>query len=188
MRGLRASGRLTKEHSGSASELHVSLGVSGGDRCDKRDHLGPRNAWAKECIAVNSNRHFSREPNPFEHSFGNLSLEAPANKSLLPAVGALISSAPLAGYFRVKGMGNPIHEYDNETRLVHFCLHLEIKDKLPQTFDKIGGTWYHKDPGDTGTLVPSTSTRMIPLPPGIPTMIWSYFYRQLATGGHQEGW
>ena len=43
------------------------------------------------------NSHFSREPNPFEQSFGNPSSEAPANKSLLPPVAALTSPAPLAG-------------------------------------------------------------------------------------------
>ena len=85
-------------------------------------------------------------------------------------------------------MGNPIYEYDNETRLVHFCLHFEIKDKMPEAFDKVGGTWYVKEPGEIGTRIPSTSATMTPPPPGIPTLVWSYFYRQLATGGHWEGW
>ena len=39
-----------------------------------------------------TNSHFSREPNPFEQSFGNPSSE---NKSLLPPVAALTSPAPL---------------------------------------------------------------------------------------------
>lgn len=42
--------------------------------------------------------HFSREPNPFEQSFGNPSSEAPVtNKSLLPPVAALTSPAPVGG-------------------------------------------------------------------------------------------
>ena len=40
---------------------------------------------------------FSREPNPFEQSFGNPSSELPANKSLLPPVAALTSPALLGG-------------------------------------------------------------------------------------------
>lgn len=44
-----------------------------------------------------TNSHFSREPNPFEQSFGNPSSELPANKSLLPPVAALTSPAPLGG-------------------------------------------------------------------------------------------
>ena len=47
--------------------------------------------------AGHSNSHFSREPNPFEQSFGNPSTDVPANKSLLPPVAALTSPAPLAG-------------------------------------------------------------------------------------------
>lgn len=43
------------------------------------------------------NSHFSREPNPFEQSFGNPSSELPVNKSLLPPVAALTSPAPIAG-------------------------------------------------------------------------------------------
>ena len=159
MRGLRASGRLTKEHSGSASELHISLSVSGGDRCEKRDHLGPRNASPSILIAT---FHESRTPS-------NNHLATSHWKRLRTS--HYYPPSELLHLRRVKGTGNTIHEYDDETRLVHFCLHLEIKDKLPQTFDKIGGTWYHKDPGDIGSLIPSTSARMIPLPPGIPTMI-----------------
>ncbi|CAF9906908.1 hypothetical protein IMSHALPRED_005389 [Imshaugia aleurites] len=45
--------------------------------------------------AGHTNSHFSREPNPFEQSFGNPSSELPANKSLLPPVAALTSPAPL---------------------------------------------------------------------------------------------
>ena len=44
-----------------------------------------------------TNSHFSREPNPFEQSFGNPSSDLPSNKSLLPPVAALTSPAPLAG-------------------------------------------------------------------------------------------
>ena len=40
---------------------------------------------------------FSREPNPFEQSFGNPSTEPPVNKSLLPPVASLTSPAPIAG-------------------------------------------------------------------------------------------
>ena len=40
---------------------------------------------------------FSREPNPFEQSFGNPASDAPANKSLLPPVASLTSPAPAAG-------------------------------------------------------------------------------------------
>ena len=47
--------------------------------------------------AGHGNSHFSREPNPFEQSFGNPSSEVPPNKSLLPPVAALTSPAPLAG-------------------------------------------------------------------------------------------
>ena len=43
-----------------------------------------------------TNSHFSREPNPFEQSFG-VSSEQPSSKSLLPPVAALTSPAPLAG-------------------------------------------------------------------------------------------
>ena len=85
-------------------------------------------------------------------------------------------------------MGIPVYEFDNETRLVHFCLHFEIKDKVPEWFDKLAGTWYHKDPAKLGTKIPSTSTPMTTVPPGIPTMVWAYFHRQLATGGCWEGW
>ena len=41
--------------------------------------------------------HFSREPNPFEQSFGGSSTDAPASKSLLPPVASLTSPAPLGG-------------------------------------------------------------------------------------------
>lgn len=42
----------------------------------------------------NANSHFSREPNPFERSFGQPS-EGPDTKSVLPPVAALTSPAPL---------------------------------------------------------------------------------------------
>ena len=41
--------------------------------------------------------HFSREPNPFEQSFGVSSTDTPASKSLLPPVASLTSPAPLSG-------------------------------------------------------------------------------------------
>ena len=85
-------------------------------------------------------------------------------------------------------MGNPIYGYDNETRLVHFCLHFEIKDKMPESFDKVNGIWYVKEPAELGTKIPSTSATMTEPPAGVPTLVWSYFYRQLATGGHWAGW
>ena len=43
-----------------------------------------------------NNTHFSREPNPFEKSFGQPPSEAPDSKSLLPPVASLTSPAPLA--------------------------------------------------------------------------------------------
>ena len=85
-------------------------------------------------------------------------------------------------------MGTPVYEFDNETRLVHFCLHFEIKDKMPESFDKINGMWYVKEPAELGTKIPSTSITITPLLAGIPSLVWSYFHRQLATGGHWEGW
>lgn len=85
-------------------------------------------------------------------------------------------------------MGNPVYGFDNETRLVHFCLHLQIKDKLPVSFHTVDGIWYVKEPRELGTKIPSTSVTETPLPPGIPTGVYSYFYRQLGTGGDWAGW
>lgn len=45
---------------------------------------------------AHTNSHFSREPNPFEKSFGQPSSEAPDTKSFLPPVASLTSPAPLA--------------------------------------------------------------------------------------------
>ena len=75
-------------------------------------------------------------------------------------------------------MGDPIDEFDNETRLVHFCPHFEIKDKMPESFDKVNGIWYVKEPAELGTKIPSTSATMTEPPAGVPTLVWSYFYRQ----------
>lgn len=62
---------------------------------------GPTHQNAEEGVDYfsggHTNSHFSREPNPFEQSFGNPSSELPANKSLLPPVAALTSPAPLGG-------------------------------------------------------------------------------------------
>ena len=85
-------------------------------------------------------------------------------------------------------MGNSRYEYDNETRLIHVCLHFEIKDKMPVSFHKVDGIWYVKEPAELGTKIPSTSITATPPPPGIPTSVWSYFYRQLGTGGDWEAW
>ena len=46
--------------------------------------------------STHNNSHFSREPNPFERSFGQPSHETSDSKSLLPPVAALTSPAPLA--------------------------------------------------------------------------------------------
>lgn len=62
-----------------------------------RPALAQQNTEEDYFSGGHSNSHFSREPNPFEQSFGNPSSELPANKSLLPPVAALTSPAPLAG-------------------------------------------------------------------------------------------
>ena len=61
-------------------------------------------------------------------------------------------------------MGNPRYKYDNETRLVHFCLHFEINDKMPVSFHKLDGRWYVKEPAELGTKIPSTSIATTPPP------------------------
>ena len=85
-------------------------------------------------------------------------------------------------------MGNPIFEYDHETRIVHFCQHFVIKDKMPTSFHHVNGTWYVKEPFDRGTRIPCTSITMTAPPPGVPTLVWSYIYRELAAGGSWAGW
>lgn len=85
-------------------------------------------------------------------------------------------------------MGIRVYEFDNETRLVHFCLYFKIKDKTPESFDKVNGIWYVKEPAKIGTKIPCTSIDTILLPTGIKTLVWAYFHRQMAPGGYWEGW
>lgn len=85
------------------SDNKNSKGTSNGDTqaLAPPPRPGPVQQNAEEGLdyfsAGHTNSHFSREPNPFEQSFGNPSSEPPANKSLLPPVAALTSPAPLAG-------------------------------------------------------------------------------------------
>ena len=43
-------------------------------------------------------------------------------------------------------MGLLQYEYDNETRIIHFCKHEVIKDRVPEAVDTVSGSWYVKEP------------------------------------------
>ena len=47
-------------------------------------------------------------------------------------------------------MGLLQYEWANETHIVHFCKHLVIKDREPEDYDTVSGSWYVKEPRERG--------------------------------------
>ncbi|KAK0516858.1 hypothetical protein JMJ35_000013 [Cladonia borealis] len=67
-------------------------------------------------------------------------------------------------------MGLLQYDWDNETRIIHFCRHPVIKDMVPDKFDVVSGTCWTKPP------------------PGVPRLVFIYLNHQMRPGGAWAGW
>ena len=85
-------------------------------------------------------------------------------------------------------MGLLNYEWDNPTRIIHFCRHLVIKDRVPETYDVVSGVWYVKEPSELGQSISASRITWTKPPPGIPRLVYIYFNHQLMPGGRWEGW
>ena len=124
---------------------------------------------------------FSREPNPFEQSFGNPSSDAPANKSLLPPVASLTSPAPIAG--------------DGPSGAYNFQNSLRSGPLSPAMLGGPVGANDYFDPALRGTnfgtgVTPNESSLRTGLTPGgggsmfpAPSPNSAALYQQMASGG-----
>ena len=70
-------------------------------------------------------------------------------------------------------MGLLQYDWDNETRLIHFCKHEVIKDMVPDKFDVVSGTWYVKEPSEMRRPI-SASKITWTKPPGVPRLVFIY--------------
>ena len=85
-------------------------------------------------------------------------------------------------------MGLLQYEYDNETRIIHFCKHEVIKDRVPEAVDTVSGSWYVKEPRERGREISASQITRTPPSPEIPRLVLIYFNHQLRAGGAWEGW
>lgn len=124
---------------------------------------------------------FSREPNPFEQSFGNPSTDTPANKSLLPPVASLTSPAPIVG--------------DGPSAAYNFQNSLRSGPLSPAMLGGPVGANDYFDPALRGTsfgtgVTPNESSLRTGLTPGgggsmfpAPSPNSAALYQQMASGG-----
>ena len=80
-------------------------------------------------------------------------------------------------------MGLLQYDWDNETRLIHFCRHLVIRDRAPEIYDVVSGIWYVKEPSELGRSISASRINWTKLPDGIPRLVFSYFNRHLMSDG-----
>ena len=85
-------------------------------------------------------------------------------------------------------MGLLQYDCDHETRLIHFCRHLVIKDRFPELYDVVSGIWYVKEPSELGRSTSASRINWTKLPDGIPRLVFAYFNGQLMPGGLWDGW
>ena len=136
-------------------------------------------------FAPHKGAHLSREPNPFDQSFGAPS-DTPANKSLLPPVASLTSPAPLAG----EGAPTGGYSYSNSLRAGPLS---------PAMLGGPVGASDYFDPSLRGTtfasgVTPNESSLRTGLTPGgggsmfpAPSPNSQALYHQLASGGATPG-
>ena len=85
-------------------------------------------------------------------------------------------------------MGLLTYYLDQETRLIHFCIHEVIKDMVPNKVDVVSGTWYVKEPSEMGRKISASEIKWTKPPPGVPRLVGIYLNHQMRAGGAWEGW
>ena len=85
-------------------------------------------------------------------------------------------------------MGLLQYGWDNETRIIHFCKHLVIKDRVTESHDVVSGSWYVKEPRERGREISASQITWTPPSPEIPRLVFIYFNHQTRAGGAWEGW
>lgn len=97
-------------------------------------------------------------------------------------------SANLSASYLYHTMGILNYESDNETRIIHFCRHLVIKDRVPENYDVVSGRWYVKEPAERGRPISASRAKGTRPPPEIPRLVFLYFDHQMRRRGHWDGW